>query len=60
LSRTEFVREAAVRAAEAVIIQNSLPRMSPQGSNFLALIVAPTEPVPAMVELLNRRCCAHN
>jgi len=55
-SRTEFVREAAVRAAEAVIMENTLLRMSPQGFNsFMTLIAAPAKPVPAMVKVLKRK-----
>ena len=55
-SRTEFVREAAVRAAEAVIMENTLLRMSPQGfDRFITLIAAPAKAVPAMVKLLKRK-----
>jgi len=31
-SRTDFVRDAAVRAAEEVVMEQSLIRMSPEGS----------------------------
>ena len=31
-SRTDFVRDAAVRAAEEVVMENRLIRMSPEGS----------------------------
>jgi uncharacterized protein (DUF1778 family) len=55
-SRTEFVREAAVRAAEAVIMENTLLRMSPEGfGSFMTLIAAPAKAVPAMVKLLKRK-----
>jgi uncharacterized protein (DUF1778 family) len=55
-SRTEFVREAAVRAAEAVIMENTLLRMTPEGFNhFVTAIAAPAKPVPAMVKLLKRK-----
>lgn len=55
-SRTEFVREAAVRAAEAVLLENTLLRMSPQGfDRFITAISEPARPVPAMVKLLKRR-----
>jgi len=55
-SRTEFVREAAVRAAEAVIMENALLRMSPEGFNrFVTLISAPGRPVRSMVKLLKRK-----
>lgn len=55
-SRTEFVREAAVRAAEAVLMENTLLRMSSQGfDRFVTAISGPARPVPAMVKLLKRR-----
>jgi uncharacterized protein (DUF1778 family) len=55
-SRTEFVREAAVRAAEAVLMENTLLRMSPQGfDRFVTIISAPAKPVPAMVKLFKRK-----
>jgi uncharacterized protein (DUF1778 family) len=54
-SRTDFVREAAVRAAEEVLMERTLIRMSPAGfAAFCAAIEAPTAPVPEMVELLRR------
>jgi len=55
-SRTEFVREAAIRAAEAVLMENTLMRMSPQGfDRFITTISAPAKPVPAMVKLFKRK-----
>ena len=49
-SRTEFVRE------EAVLMENTLLRMSPQGfDRFLTVISAPAKPVPAMVKLFKRK-----
>ena len=55
-SRTEFVRDAAVRAAEAVVMETALVRMSPEGfDDFLAMIVAPARPVPEIVELARRQ-----
>lgn len=54
-SRTDFVREAAVRAAEEVLMESTLVRMSPSG--FIAFMKALAEPatvVPEMVELLKR------
>lgn len=55
-SRTDFVREAAVRAAEDVLMENTLIRMSPKGFKaFLQAIAGPAKPVPAMVELARRR-----
>ena len=54
-SRTDFVREAAVRAAEEVLMENTLIRMSPKGFNaFLEVLAKPAKPVPEMVELARR------
>jgi uncharacterized protein (DUF1778 family) len=54
-SRTDFVREAAVRAAEEVLLERTLVRMSPAGfAAFRAAIEAPATPVPELVELLRR------
>jgi uncharacterized protein (DUF1778 family) len=55
-SRTEFVREAAVRAAEAILMENTLLRMSPEGfDHFMTVISAPAKPVPAMVKIFKRK-----
>lgn len=55
-SRTDFVREAAVRAAEDVLMEQHLVRMSPDGfAAFLAVIETPAAPVPEMVDLVQRR-----
>ncbi|MDX8468098.1 DUF1778 domain-containing protein [Mesorhizobium sp. VK23B] len=55
-SRTDFVRDAAVRAAEDVLMDNRLIRMSPQGfAEFIEVLSAPAAPVPDMVELAKRR-----
>jgi len=55
-SRTDFVRDAAVRAAEEVIMESTLVRMSPQGFEaFMAAITAPAAAVPEMVDLLKRK-----
>jgi len=55
-SRTDFVREAAVRAAEDVLMEQHLVRMSPEGfSAFLHMLDAPATAVPEMVELVRRR-----
>lgn len=55
-SRTDFVREAAVRAAEEVIMESTLVRMSPEGFDaFMAAITAPAAAVPEMVDLLKRK-----
>ena len=54
-SRTDFVREAAVRAAEDVLMENRLLRMGPEGfAEFIAALSAPSAPVPEMVELAKR------
>jgi uncharacterized protein (DUF1778 family) len=54
-SRTDFVREAAVRAAEDVLMETSLIRMSPDGFDaFLEALAAPAASVPQMVEVLGR------
>lgn len=54
-SRTDFVREAAVRAAEEVLMENRLIRMSPEGfADFMAALSGPANPVPEMVELAKR------
>ena len=54
-SRTDFVREAAVRAAEEVLMERTLIRMSPAGfAAFRAAIEAPAAPVKEMLELLRR------
>ncbi|MBU6299624.1 MAG: DUF1778 domain-containing protein [Alphaproteobacteria bacterium] len=54
-SRTDFVREAAVRAAEDVLMENIPIRMSPEGFNaFLQLLAKPPKPVPEMVEVARR------
>jgi uncharacterized protein (DUF1778 family) len=54
-SRTDFVREAAVRAAEDVLMENRLLRMGPEGfAEFMAALSAPSAAVPEMVELAKR------
>jgi uncharacterized protein (DUF1778 family) len=54
-SRTEFVREAAVRAAEDVLMETALIRMSAEGFDaFLQAIAAPAKPVPEMAALASR------
>lgn len=54
-SRTDFVREAAVRAAEEVLMESGLIRMSSAGFNaFLKALAEPATPVPEMVEVLER------
>lgn len=55
-SRTDFVREAAVRAAEDVVMETALVRMSPAGFEaFLEALSAPPAAVPEMVEVLKQK-----
>lgn len=54
-SRTDFVREAAVRAAEAVLLEDSIARLDPDAFEaFKAAIEAPPQAAPEMVDLLKR------
>ncbi|MDR3518239.1 MAG: DUF1778 domain-containing protein [Azospirillaceae bacterium] len=54
-SRTDFVREAAVRAAEDVLMENRLIRMSVEGfAAFMAVLSAPVAAIPEVVELAKR------
>jgi uncharacterized protein (DUF1778 family) len=54
-SRTDFVREAAVRAAEEVLMESRLIRMSPEGfSDFMAVLSGPVKLAPEMMELAKR------
>ena len=54
-SRTDFVREAAVRAAEDVLMETAPIRMSPAGFKaFMEALSAPARPVPEMVEIFQR------
>ena len=54
-SRTDFVREAAVRAAEDVIMENRLIRMSAEGfAHFMSVLSKPAEPVAEIVEVVKR------
>ncbi|SMH56366.1 DUF1778 domain-containing protein [Mesorhizobium australicum] len=54
-SRTDFVREAAVRAAEDVLMETVPIRMSADGFDaFLKTLSTPASAVPEMVELLRR------
>jgi uncharacterized protein (DUF1778 family) len=55
-SRTDFVREAAVRAAEDILMETAPIRMSPAGFKaFVEVLSQPARPVPEMVELLQRK-----
>ncbi|WP_430449685.1 DUF1778 domain-containing protein [Rhodophyticola sp.] len=54
-SRTDFVRDAAVRAAEDVLMESPPIRMSPEGfAEFMETVSAPAAPVPEMVEVVDR------
>ncbi|WP_414656083.1 DUF1778 domain-containing protein [Ferrovibrio sp.] len=55
-SRTDFLRDAAVREAEQVIMENTLLRMNPEGfAAFSRAIAAPGRAVPAMVDVFKRQ-----
>ncbi len=55
-SRSDFVRAAAVRAAEEVLLESTMTRMSPEAfEEFTAAIAKPGTAVPEMVELFRRR-----
>ena len=54
-SRTDFVRDAAVRAAEDVLMETGLIRMSAEGFvDFMEVVSAPASPVPEMAEVVKR------
>ena len=54
-SRTDFVREAAVRAAEDALMDHVATRLSPDAYDaFLAALSGPATPVPEMVKVLRR------
>jgi len=55
-SRTDFVREAAVRAAEDVLMETAPIRMSPTGFKaFMDTLSKPARPIPEMIELFQRK-----
>ena len=55
-SRTHFVREAAVKAAEEVLMESTLLRMSPGGFEaFMRAVSTPATPVPEIVASLRRK-----
>jgi uncharacterized protein (DUF1778 family) len=55
-SRTDFVRDAAVRAAEDVLMETMPVRMSAAGFKaFTAALSGPATAVPEIVELFRRR-----
>ena len=52
LSRTEFIRDAAVRKAEEVILDSTLVSMSPKGfGDFVDMLDRSAKLVPEMREL---------
>jgi uncharacterized protein (DUF1778 family) len=54
-SRTDFVRDAAVRAAEEILLERSFIQMSARGfSAFSKTLAAPGLAVPEIVALLSR------
>jgi uncharacterized protein (DUF1778 family) len=55
-SRTDFVRDAAMRAAETALMENAPIRMSAQGFGaFMAVLAAPAKAVPEMVALFQHK-----
>jgi uncharacterized protein (DUF1778 family) len=55
-SRTDFVRDAAVRAAEEVLMETAPIRMSVTGFKaFMAALSGPAVAVPQMVEIFRRK-----
>ncbi|MCF8506925.1 MAG: DUF1778 domain-containing protein [Caulobacter sp.] len=54
-SRTDFMREAAVRAAEDALLEAGLIRMSEEGfARFMTVLSEPAAPVAPMVDVLKR------
>lgn len=54
-SRTQFMRDAAVHAAEEVLLETMPIRMSQGGFDaFLAALAGPSTAVPEMVDVLQR------
>ncbi|TPJ82889.1 DUF1778 domain-containing protein [Mesorhizobium sp. B2-6-2] len=54
-SRADFVRDAAVRAAEDMLMDNRLVRMIPEGfAEFMEVLSVPVASVPDMEELAKR------
>ena len=54
-SRAEFMRDAAVRTAEEVIMENAVLHMSPEGfTAFVAMLDSPAKSVPELVALQKR------
>jgi uncharacterized protein (DUF1778 family) len=54
-SRTDFIRDAAVRAAEDALMETSPVRMSLSGFKaFMAALSGPATVVPEMIEIFRR------
>jgi uncharacterized protein (DUF1778 family) len=54
-SRTEFVRDSAVRAAEDVLMETAPVQVSPAGFKaFVAALSGPATAVPEMIQLFQR------
>ena len=54
-SRTDFMRAAAVRAAEEVLLDSSFVRMGPEAfDEFARLVAEPGEAVPELIRVLVR------
>ncbi len=54
-TRTDFVREAAVKAAEDVVMELAPVRMSEEAfAEFMRVLRDPAAPVPELVEVLAR------
>ena len=55
ISRTDFVRDAAVQAAQEVLTETAPIRMTPAGFRaFMAALSGPATSVPEMIELVRR------
>ena len=55
-SRTEFMRDAAVREAESAMMDTMLVRLSPGGFQaFAAALDAPAKPNPKLLKVLKRK-----
>lgn len=54
-SRTQFMRDAAVKAAEEALMENALIKMSARDfAEFMAALDRPAEPSAKMVEVMRR------
>jgi uncharacterized protein (DUF1778 family) len=54
-SRTEFMRDAAVREAEEAVVDNMMVRLSLEGFQaFVDALDAPTKPNPKLLKVLKR------